>query len=91
MSCRNGVHSDSNRIHSSVGEQEWLRFFALMGAAIAFKENTAQVPGTPDSYSDLVRELREHARSLEVSNRLRAFGAALQFYEGSQSKKITTT
>jgi ppGpp synthetase/RelA/SpoT-type nucleotidyltranferase len=73
-------------LKSNLGEQEWLRFFALMGAAIAVKENTAPVPGTPNRYSDLVRELREHARSLEVSNRLRAFGAALQFYEGSQSK-----
>jgi hypothetical protein len=57
-----------------------------MGAALAFKENTAPVPGVPHVYSDLVKELREHARSLEVSNRLRAFGAALRFYEGSQTK-----
>ncbi len=73
-------------LKSSLGEQEWLRFFALMGGAIAVKENTASVPGTPNNYSELIKELREHARSLEVSNRLRAFGAALQFYEGSQSK-----
>jgi ppGpp synthetase/RelA/SpoT-type nucleotidyltranferase len=74
-------------LKSSLGEQEWLRFFSLMGAALAFKENTAPVPGTPSSYPDLVKELRELAQALEVSNRLRAFGAALKFYEGSQSKK----
>jgi hypothetical protein len=74
-------------LKSSLGEEEWLRFFSLMGAALAFKENTAPVPGTPNAYSDLVKELREHARSLEVSSRLRAFGAALQYYEGAQSKK----
>jgi ppGpp synthetase/RelA/SpoT-type nucleotidyltranferase len=73
-------------LKSSLGEQEWLRFFALMGAAIAVRENTPQVPGTPENYSDLVKELRDHATSLEVSNRLRAFGAALRFYEGAQSK-----
>jgi hypothetical protein len=74
-------------LKSSLGEQEWLRFFSLMGAALAFKENTAPVPGTPNAYSDLVKEIRDHARSLEVSSRLRAFAASLQYYEGAQSKK----
>jgi hypothetical protein len=58
-----------------------------MSGALAFKENTAPVPGTPSSYPDLVKELRDHARSLEVSSRLRAFAASLQYYEGAQSKK----
>jgi hypothetical protein len=70
-----------------LGEQEWLRFFSLMSGALAFKENTAPVPGTPNVYSDLVKELREHALSLEVASRLRAFAASLQYYEGAQSKK----
>lgn len=74
-------------LKSSLGEQEWLRFFSLMSGALAFKENTAPVPGTPSVYSDLVKELREHALSLEVSSRLRAFAASLQYYEGAQSKK----
>jgi len=74
-------------LKSSLGEEEWLRFFSLMDAALAFKENTAPVPGTPSAYSDLVKELREHARSLEVSSRLRAFAASLQYYEGAQSTK----
>ncbi|MCK1498003.1 RelA/SpoT domain-containing protein [Bradyrhizobium sp. 188] len=70
-------------LKSSVGEQEWLRFFSLMGGAFAFKENTAPVPGVPNVYSDLVKELRDHARSLEVVSRLQAFGAALKYYEGT--------
>ncbi|MBR0995231.1 RelA/SpoT domain-containing protein [Bradyrhizobium japonicum] len=74
-------------LKSSLGEQEWLRFFALMGGALAFKENTAPVPGTPNAYPDLVKEIKEYARSLEVSTRLRAFAASLQYYEGAQSKK----
>jgi hypothetical protein len=70
-------------LKSSLGEQEWLRFFALMGTAVAVRERTPPVPGTPTVYSELVRELREHARSLDVTNRLRAFGRALQVYESS--------
>jgi hypothetical protein len=73
-------------LKSSVGEQEWLRFFALMGAALAFREDTAPVPGTPNQYSELVKEIRDHAKSLEVASRLQAFGAALQYYESKQSK-----
>jgi ppGpp synthetase/RelA/SpoT-type nucleotidyltranferase len=73
-------------LKSSVGEQEWLRFFALMGGVMAFRENTAPVPGTPSAYSDLVKEVREHAKALEVVNRLQAFGAALKYYEGAQAK-----
>jgi ppGpp synthetase/RelA/SpoT-type nucleotidyltranferase len=73
-------------LKSSLGEQEWLRFFALMGTAIAFREEGPLVPSTPTSYSDLVKELREHAKVLDVSNRLAAFGAALQVFENPRSK-----
>jgi hypothetical protein len=73
-------------LKSSVGEQEWLRFFALMGAALAFRENTAPVPGTPSQYSELVKEIREYAKSLEVASRLQAFAASLQYYESKQLK-----
>jgi beta-xylosidase len=68
------------------GTPEWLRFFSLMGGALAFKENTAPVPGTLSSYSEPVKEIREHAKSLEVANQLQAFGMALQHYESLQSK-----
>ncbi|WOH67526.1 RelA/SpoT domain-containing protein [Bradyrhizobium sp. BWA-3-5] len=73
-------------LKSSLGEQEWLRFFALMGSTIAIREDTALVPDTPQDYASLVSELREHAQSLDVANRLRAFGTALQVYESSASR-----
>jgi hypothetical protein len=68
-------------LKSSLGEKEWLRFFALMSSAIAEREGSPLVPGTPTNYAELVSELREHARSLDVSNRLQAFGTALKSYE----------
>lgn len=73
-------------LKSSLGEQEWLRFFALMGSAIAVRENSPLVPNTPTTYSELVKELRDHAKALDVTNRLTAFGAALQVFEGPRSK-----
>jgi Region found in RelA / SpoT proteins len=73
-------------LKSSLGEQEWLRFFALMGSAIAARENTPLVPNTPENYADLVKEMRERATALDVANRMAAFGTALQVFEGPRSK-----
>jgi ppGpp synthetase/RelA/SpoT-type nucleotidyltranferase len=72
-------------LKSSVGEAEWLRFFALMGTAIAFRENAPPVPGTSTKRSELVAELDEYAQELNVENRLRVYGEALRkIQEGAQ-------
>lgn len=68
-------------LKSSQGEEEWLRFFALMGGALALRERTAPVPGTPTQKTALVRELRQYARSLDVERRLRTYGEAIQTTE----------
>jgi len=68
-------------LKSSQGEREWLRFFALMGTAMAIREETPPVPNTPTSRTELVRQLRQHARSLQVEAKLRAYGNALQTLE----------
>lgn len=45
-------------LKSSQGHVEWLRFFALMGSALALRERTALVPETPTERSQLFDELR---------------------------------
>ena len=65
-------------LKSSRGENEWLRFFALMGTAIAMRERTTLVPDTPSSKSKLRGELKHYVKTLDVENRLSAFGTALQ-------------
>jgi len=57
-----------------------------MGTAIAVRENSPPVPQTPGKYSELVKELRDHARALDISNKLAAFGTALEVFEQQQSK-----
>jgi ppGpp synthetase/RelA/SpoT-type nucleotidyltranferase len=70
-------------LKSSMGEDEWLRFFALMGTAIALRENAPPVPDTPNG-SELITELTEYIDLLNVENRLRAYGDALRsIVEGS--------
>ena len=65
-------------LKSSQGEEEWLRFFALMGSAFAIRENTPIVPGTPDSLADLRREIEHYSKKLDVANRLEHYRAALK-------------
>ena len=71
-------------LKSSLGEDQWLRFFALMGTVIAFSEGTSHVSGTPDNYVNLINELQDISSELDVVNRLEVFGNALQFFQGQQ-------
>lgn len=68
-------------LKSNQGENDWLRFFALMGSALALREGTAPVPNTPDNPGKLSNELRHYVNKLDVIHRLSAYGAALQFVE----------
>lgn len=65
-------------LKSSQGEKEWLRFFQLMGSAIAIREKKPLVPGTPTLHGEIKKELIDLSKKLDVENHLRAFGAAVQ-------------
>ncbi|MGY3407311.1 hypothetical protein ACVWZV_003424 [Bradyrhizobium sp. GM5.1] len=71
-------------LKSSQGEKDWLRFFALSSSAFAFREGTQPIPGTPDSYRDLVSEMRDYVRSLDLAKRLQAYGHAMKFLSNPQ-------
>jgi len=68
-------------LKSSVGEQNWLRFFVLMSAVIALREESPRVPGSPHDIRELLDELRGLAGDLRVTQRLAAYGQALRFFE----------
>ena len=72
-------------LKSSWGEEEWLRFFALMGSAIALREKKPLVPGTPTNRAELIKELGHYVDTLKVAQRLRVYGSALQMVEQSAS------
>jgi len=59
------------------GPDDWKRFFSLMGSALALRENTAIVPGTPEQKEELISELRHAARKLKVRPRLRGWSDAM--------------
>jgi ppGpp synthetase/RelA/SpoT-type nucleotidyltranferase len=68
-------------LKSSRGQMDWLRFFALMGSALAIREQQALVPNTPENRKELKKEIQEHASRLDVINHLHAFSQALQVTE----------
>ncbi|MCT0229369.1 hypothetical protein KQ306_00635 [Synechococcus sp. CS-1324] len=65
----------------SEGHDDWLYFFALMGSAIALRENLPLVPNTPVERHQLVAELRRVSVELDVINRLLAYGSAIRTLE----------
>jgi hypothetical protein len=71
-------------LKSSQGHEDWLRFFALMGSAIALSEGTQLVPETPTNPEALRAELRDYSKRLDVAARLEAYGAAVQVVDSPQ-------
>lgn len=68
-------------LKSSQGEDDWLKFFALMGSEIAVREGLPTVPGTPTDRDEIRRELHPCVAGLEVIERLEGYGKALQLME----------
>ena len=64
-------------LKSSIGDEDWKRFFSLMGSAVAMRENCPLVPDTPIVGKDLREEIREHASKLKVAERLDGYRNAM--------------
>jgi len=60
------------------GPDEWRRFFSLMGSTLAIREDTPLVAGTPVNRDEMLRELRESSRALNVKRRLKGWANALR-------------
>jgi len=60
------------------GEDDWRRFFALMGSAFAMMEGTPLVSNTPADEKELIRELGELTASLHVRQRLQNWTNAIK-------------
>jgi len=68
-------------LKASQGSDEWLRFFTLMGSAVARLENTTLVPDTPTSRSELIRDLKHYITCLDVHGKLSAYSATIRTLE----------
>lgn len=77
-------------LKSSEGTQDWLRFFELMGSGFALVEGGPLAYNVPDDPDALLREARAAARRLQVRERLRTYGAALNVIERNMELKGRT-
>jgi ppGpp synthetase/RelA/SpoT-type nucleotidyltranferase len=64
-------------LKSNIGSDSWKRFFALMGSAIALRENCPLVPGTPTDKNELIHELRSLAKDLKIKTVLQGWRVAI--------------
>lgn len=66
------------QLKSNIGNEDWKRFFALMGSAIAILEKCPRVPNTPDNVRHLVAEIRALNAKLSVLTTLRGFNVVVK-------------
>jgi ppGpp synthetase/RelA/SpoT-type nucleotidyltranferase len=64
-------------LKSSQGEGDWLRFFSLMGSALALREKCEPIPGTPTGLSEIRKELNPLIQRLNVESYLHTFSQAV--------------
>ncbi|MBO3274310.1 RelA/SpoT domain-containing protein [Pseudomonas schmalbachii] len=74
-------------LKSNQGNQDWLRFFSLMGSAIAAIESTAPVPETPTTKAELVTEISQLATQLHVKEMLQAYNATITTLGSAKDEK----
>lgn len=72
------------------GEEAWRRFFALMGAALAAREGTAIVEGTPTDAKERVDELRDLAKQLRVVASLNTWRKTLRTLPRRNTSRATS-
>lgn len=74
-------------LKSNIGDPDWMRFFALMGAEIAFREGQPLVPDTPVTAAERRAEMLRLAKTLRVVERLTAYGATVRVLEEQEVRK----
>jgi len=68
-------------LKSNFVDNDWSRFFALMGSAFAIMEHCELVPGCPQNVNDMEKEIAESEKKLKVIDKLTAFNRYLKIQE----------
>lgn len=74
-------------LKSSQGDQDWLRFFALVGSFISDIEHCNPVPGTPGNPKHLKDELGFLAKKLRVKNTLSVYNTSIDYIGAAKDAK----
>ena len=74
-------------LKSNQGDQDWLRFFALMSTVVASIERCPATPGTPAVKANLMREISSLASVLHVQDMLAVYNTTLSFVGAAKDAK----
>jgi len=74
-------------LKSNQGNEDWLRFFALMSSAIAAMERTPCVPETPSRKRELVAEIQALTDKLRAKDMLKAYNTTLETLGSAKDAK----
>lgn len=74
-------------LKSNQGNQDWLRFFALMGTAIAAIEQCHPVPETPTEKGELISEIQALVDKLHVREMLMAYNTTINLVGSAKDAK----
>ena len=72
-----GVYTKS-QLKASMGDEDVLRFFALVSSVFALVEESPLVPNTPTDILSIVEEIREIDRKCNIVSRLSAMNVAIK-------------
>jgi hypothetical protein len=70
------------------GPVEWQRFFSLTGSALAVLEKTPTLKSTPEDPTELIAELREVSRELNVTQRLQVWANTVRTLPRKHTKNF---
>ncbi|MBS1777849.1 MAG: RelA/SpoT domain-containing protein [Bacteroidetes bacterium] len=73
-------------LKSSQGEEDWLRFFALMSSAMAITEGKPTVPNTPLDIDALRSEITLLSKKLDVEGHLTTFRNSIEVLGGGDRR-----
>lgn len=74
-------------LKSNQGDEDWLRFFALMGTGLAAIEHTPSVPGTPSDLVALRGELSDLVTKLHVREMLQVYNTTISALGAAKDAK----
>jgi hypothetical protein len=74
-------------LKSNQGDEDWLRFFSLMGTAIAAIERSPCVPDTPVTRKELLEELKSLANKIRARDMLTAYSTTLDTLGAAKDAK----
>jgi hypothetical protein len=74
-------------LKANLDDERWRRFFALMGGALAIREETAPVPNVPTARDALVAEIKDLSGQLSVETVLGGWGKTVENLSGKYGFK----